>query len=203
MCLAVTALLGVWVSHQTSLDWLDAAIDAKARAALGAHQRLLAALVWPGSPVPVGALALGLALACLAWRKYREAALVVISVPAATMITEMVLKPLVGRLMWSTLSFPSGHTTGAFTLAAVFTVLLIGRPGAGMPQALRVVLAVTAFLAALIVAFALIAQGVHYFTDTVAGAATGIGTVLLTALLLDLLWPATQRLLRVRHSPAK
>jgi undecaprenyl-diphosphatase len=201
--LAVTASLGVWVTRQTSLDWLDTTVDAKAQAALGAHQRLLSALIWPGGAAPVAVVALVLALACLARRRYRQAAFVVISVPAATTITELVLKPLVGRLMWSTLSFPSGHTTGAFTLAAVLTVLLIGRPGAGLSHALRVALVLTAFTGAALVAFALIAQGVHYFTDTVAGAATGVGTVLLTALTLDLLWPAMRRILGTRRSPVR
>jgi membrane-associated phospholipid phosphatase len=69
-----------------------------------------------------------------------------------------------------------------------------------MSRAFRGTLVLTAFLGATLVAFALIAQGVHYFTDTVAGAATGIGTVLVTALVLDLLWPATQRFLRTRQS---
>jgi membrane-associated phospholipid phosphatase len=195
-CLAVTAFLAVWVTHETSLDWPDAVIDAKARAAFGGDPHLLTLLVWPAGEVPVFAIALAMALACLAWQRYRKTALVVISVPAATTITEWLLKPLVGRLKWGSLSFPSGHTTGAFTLAAVLVVLLIGRPGVGMPRTLRAAVAVTALLAAAFVAFALIAEGVHYFTDTVAGAAIGIGTVLTTALMIDLLWPAAQRFLR-------
>jgi membrane-associated phospholipid phosphatase len=199
-CLMVTALLGAWITHQTSLDWLDATVDTKTQAALGGHPRLLDVLIWPGGPVAVTAITITLALACAARRRYRKVALVVISVPAAIMITELLLKPLVGRHMWSTLSFPSGHTTSVFALAAAVTVLLIGRPGAAMSRELRLLLALTAFFTAALVAFALIARGLHYFTDTVAGAATGIGTVLLTALMLDLLWPVTQRFLSARHS---
>jgi membrane-associated phospholipid phosphatase len=196
VCLSVTALLGVWVTRQTSLDWLDSAVDAKAGAALGGHPRLLDVLISPGGPVAVAAMTTALALACAARRRYREVALVAISVPAATMITELVLKPIVGRTMWGTPSFPSGHSTGVFALATVVTVLLIAQPGVGIPRTLRLLLAVTAFLVAAVVAFALIARSMHDFTDTVAGAATGIGTVLLTALALDLLVSATQRYLR-------
>lgn len=203
VCLAVTAFLGAWVTRQKSLDWVDAAIDAKVQAALGTQHRLLALMIWPGGPVPVAAMALALALACLAWRRFRQAALVIISVPAASVITELVLKPLIGRLMWSSLSFPSGHTTGVFTLAAVGTVLLIGRPGTSKSRAVRAALALTAFLAAALVAFALIADGVHYFTDTVAGAAVGIGTVAVTALMLDLLWPVTRRFLTTWHTSVR
>ncbi len=35
------------------------------------------------------------------------------------------------------------------------------------------------------VAVAMVAQGFHYFTDTIAGAGVGVGTVLLGALLID------------------
>ena len=50
-----------------------------------------------------------------------------------------------------------------------------------------------AFAVAAAVAAAMIALGFHYFTDAVAGAAVGTGTVLATALLLDLLMLAWRR----------
>src|SRR5215472_8533906 len=72
VCLAVTALLGAWVTRQTSLDWLDSTVDAKARAALGGHPRLLDVLIWPGGPVAVAAMTIALAMACAARRRYRK-----------------------------------------------------------------------------------------------------------------------------------
>jgi membrane-associated phospholipid phosphatase len=185
VCLAVTALLGAWITRQMSLDWLDSAVDAKARAALGGHPQLLDVLIWPGGPVAVTAMIIALALACATRRRYRELAFVVISVPTATMITELLLKPLIGPTLWGSPSFPSGHSTGVFALAAVVTVLLIARPGANIPRALRLLVALTAFLVAAVVAFALIARSMHDLAETVGGAATGVGTVLLTALTLD------------------
>jgi undecaprenyl-diphosphatase len=132
-----------------------------------------------------------LILVCLLWRRYRGAALLAISIPAAALITERLLKPLVGRTLLGFLSFPSGHATGTFALATAITVLLRGAPG--VPRAMRLAAAVIAFVAAAAVAAAMIALGFHYFTDAVAGAAVGTGTVLAIALVLDLLILAWQR----------
>jgi len=52
---------------------------------------------------------------------------------------------------------------------------------------LRLVLAVTAFLITAAVALGVIGASMHHFADTVGGAAVGTGTVLATALVLDLL----------------
>ena len=166
-------------------SWMDAAIDAGVLASLGGHPVLLAALVWPGELVPVAAIAAGLVLVCILWRRYGEAALVTISVPLASGITEFVLKPLIGRTSWG-YPFPSGHVTGAVALATVLTVLLARAP-ARVPGPVRLVLAVMAFMIAAAVALGVIGANMHHFSDTVGGAAVGIGTVLMTALLLDLL----------------
>jgi membrane-associated phospholipid phosphatase len=64
-------------------------------------------------------------------------------------------------------------------------VLLAGAPGTRAARALRLVLSAAAFLLAAAVAAAMIALGFHYFTDAIAGAAVGAGTVLLTALIVD------------------
>jgi membrane-associated phospholipid phosphatase len=177
----VIAVQGVWLRHGMETGWLDTTVDAKVKASLGAHPRLLAVLIWPGAPVPVTAMTAALALVCLLRRRYAEAALAAISVPLATAITELVLKPLIGRTPWGD-PFPSGHVTSVVALATVLVVLL-----ARMPRLLRLVLAFTAFLIAAAVALGVIGARLHYFTDTVGGAAVGIATVLLTALILDLL----------------
>ncbi len=51
-------------------------------------------------------------------------------------------------------------------------------------------LAVCCVIAA-VVAAAVIALRWHYFTDTVAGAAVGVGTVCVLALIADLVWPGS------------
>jgi membrane-associated phospholipid phosphatase len=181
VCVLVIVAQSVWIGHGMETGWVDTAVDAKVRAGLGGHHLLLAVLVWPGEPVPVTAIAAALALACLFWRRYGEAALIAISVPLAAAITELVLKPLIGRTSWGD-PFPSGHMTNVVALA-----MLLATTPAGMPHLLRRVLALTGFLAVAAVALGVIGANMHHFSDTIGGAAVGVGTVLLTALLLDLL----------------
>ena len=124
-------------------------------------------------------------LACILRRRYGWAALVAISVSVATAITELVLKPLIGGTSWGN-PFPSGHVTSVVALATALT-LLLARTAARVPWLLRLVLALMAFLVAGAVAVGVIGAQMHHFSDTVGGAVVGIGTVLLTALILDLL----------------
>jgi membrane-associated phospholipid phosphatase len=185
VCILVMAVQGVWLRHGMEIGWVDTAVDAKVRAGLGGHPMLLAVLVWPGTPVAVTAMVTVLVLACLFRRRYGEAALVAISVPLATAITELVLKPLIGRTSWGD-PFPSGHVTSVVALATALTLLLATTP-ASMPRFLRLALSGTGFLIAAAVAFGVIGANMHHFSDIVGGADVGAGTVLLTALVLDLL----------------
>jgi membrane-associated phospholipid phosphatase len=185
VCALVIAIQGVWIRHGMETGWVDTAVDVKAKAGLGQHRLLLAVLVWPGAAVPVTAMAAALVLACVFRRRYGEAALVAISVPLATVITEVVLKPLIGRTSWGD-PFPSGHVTSVVALATALAILLATMSG-GMPRLLRLVLALTGFLIAAAVAFGVIGANMHHFSDTVGGAAVGTGTVLLIALIIDLL----------------
>ena len=184
-CAVSTALLAAGLGHERHTDRVDAVLDARVRAGLAGHPRLLQVLARLGDLPAIAGMTAVLILACLLWRRYRGAALVAISVPAAAMITEHLLKPLVGRTLLGFLSFPSGHATGTFALATAITILLAGAPG--IPRAVRLATQAIAFAVAAAVAVAMIALGFHYFTDAVAGAAVGTGTVLATALVLDLL----------------
>jgi undecaprenyl-diphosphatase len=194
-CVAVTAVLGTLFIHGSRPGWLDAAVDTRVRAGLGGHSRLLNDLVFLGQPIPVIVMTVALVVACLATRRWRGAALVAVAVPAAEAVTELLLKPLIGRTLYGGLSYPSGHATGVFVLAAAVTVLLAGPLRPRLAGPLRLLLALAALLAAAAVAVALIGLGYHYFTDTVGGAAVAIGTVLGTALLVDKVVPPRRRLL--------
>jgi membrane-associated phospholipid phosphatase len=184
-CVVTTALLGAWLGHGAHTDRVDTVIDARVKAILPGNVKLLERLAWPGGLRATVGMTAVLVLVCLVRRRYRGAALAAVSIPAAAGITERLLKPLVGRTALGFLSFPSGHATGTFALATVITVLLAGAPG--IPRAVRLATEVIAFAVAGVVAAAMIALGFHYFTDAVAGAAVGTGTVLATALVLDLL----------------
>lgn len=184
-CAVLTALLAAGLGHGRHTDRVDAVLDAGVRAGLAGHHKLLEVLARPGDLPAISGMTAVLILACLLRRWYRGAALLALSIPAAAVITERLLKPLVGRTLLGFLSFPSGHATGTFALATAIAVLLAGTRR--VPRAVRIAAAVIAFAVAAAVAAAMIALGFHYFTDAVAGAAVGTGTVLATALVLDLL----------------
>jgi membrane-associated phospholipid phosphatase len=192
-CVLVVAVQVIWIRHGMETGWADTTIDAKVLASLGGHHLLVAALVWPGEPLPVTAMAAVVVLACAARRRYGEAALVAISVPLATAITELVVKPVFGRTSWGD-PFPSGHVTSAVALATAVAVLLARTP-AGRRRPLRLVLPFAVFLIAAAVAAGVIGAQMHHFSDTVGGTAVGIGTVMVTALALDLLgrWHSRHR----------
>src|SRR5215469_11343863 len=188
-CAAVTASLALAFAGQARPDGLDAAVDAHVRSGLGQYQEQLRLLTKLGGQVPVAVLTAALILACLATRRWRGAALAALAVPGAVTLTEYVLKPLVGRTILSGYNcFPSGHTTALFALATTCAVLLAGPARPRLPGAMRLLLVLGAALIAAGVAASMVARGYHYFSDTVAGTAVGIGVVLLTALLID--WAA-------------
>jgi len=186
----VTTCLALAFGHQARSDRLDAAVDARIQSALGSYQGPLRLLTGLGGLVPVAALTAALVLACLVTRRWRGAALAGLAVPAAAALTELVLKPLVGRSIGGYPSFPSGHATAMFALAATCAVLLANPPRPRLPRAVRLLLLAGAVLVAVAVSIAMVARGFHYFTDIVAGAAVGTGTVVLIALLIDLARPA-------------
>ena len=127
-CAGTTALLGVLLGHGAHTDPVDTAVDSGVRASLAGHPKLLELLARLGDLPAIAGITAILVLACLLRRRYRGAALVAVSVPAAAVITERLLKPLVGRTALGFLSFPSGHATGTFALATAMTVLLAGAP---------------------------------------------------------------------------
>jgi membrane-associated phospholipid phosphatase len=101
-------------------------------------------------------------------------------------VNDGLCKPLFHRTYLGVLSYPSGHTATMSALAATLVILLYVRPPSVKARVLRVVTWSAASAAAVVVAVGVIGLRWHYFTDTVAGAAVGIGTVCAIALLLDL-----------------
>jgi len=129
----------------------------------------------------------------------RGAVFAAVSVTAAVLLTERVLKPLIDRTAQGHLEFPSGHATATFALAAVCAVLLAAPPRLRLPGAFRLCLALAAILIAGAVATAVIALGYHYFTDTVGGAAVGTAVVLATAFIVDRFSPGGRELGAAGH----
>ena len=177
-CVAVTAVLGVLAARGRP-EWLDSVLDPRFHALQARFPALVDRLPELGTLGPVTLMTLALVLACLATRRWSGAVLAGVATPVATALTEYVLKPLVGA------SFPSGHATSLFALAATCAVLL-ANPRHRVPWALRLPLALIALLVAAAVAAAMVAIGAHYFTEAVGGTAFGIGVVLACTLTLDL-----------------
>jgi len=190
-CAILVAVLGVLFTHQSRADWLDHTVDSPIIIWLGGHPGLALWLAAPGTLIPAGALSAAIVVACLLTGRLNGAVLAAAAVPAAVGLDEGLLKPLVHRTYREILAYPSGHTTAIFTLAATVTVLLLVPPQPATARALRVLIPAAACVLGGVVAIAVIGLRWHYFTDTVAGAAVGIGTVCGLALILDL--PAAKR----------
>jgi membrane-associated phospholipid phosphatase len=200
-CVAVTAVLGALFAHQTHAGWLDRAVDVKIAAILGAHPGASETLAYLGAPVPVTALTVALLVACLIRRRWSACVLLAVAVPGAIALTELVLKHVVGRKYGGSLTLPSGHTTGAFAVAAAIAVLLADPGQARLRPAVRALFALMALLVAAAVGIGVIALDFHYFTDTVAGAAVGTGSVIATAFVVDHFGRLAQRA-RIRKTIA-
>jgi len=188
-CAVIVAGLPVLFAHHSGLDWLDRSVDPRIQGMYGARDDLLRWLARPGELIPVAALTVIIAVACLVTGRVNGAVLAAVSVPGAVELTERVLKPFVGRTKLGFLSYPSGHATSTFALAAVLAVLMLHPPGRALTPVLRLIIPAVAVALACVVSTAMIALGFHYFTDTIAGATVGIGTAAATALVLDLPGP--------------
>src|SRR5579871_6503285 len=192
-CVIVVAVLGLLFKGQTGPDAFDNAVDSPVITLSRGHTGLLLWLVTPGGPIAMIAVSAAIAAGCLLARRPNGAVLAVMAGPAATGLVEGLLKHLFHRTYLGALAFPSGHTTSVTTIAAVLAVLLLVRPQQARTRVVRVAIVAAACLISVVVVMGVIGLRFHYFTDTVAGAAVGAGTVLGLALLLDLAADAVAR----------
>ena len=192
-CTVLVVVLGVLFAHQTTADRLDRGIDAPVVNWLAGHQTMASWLAFPGSLIPAAALSAAIAVACLLAGRLNGVVLAITAVPTVTGLNDGLLKHLVDRTYLGVLSYPSGHTAAVFGLAATVAVLLLAAPQPAGMVSLRVLLTVAVVLLGGVVTIGVMGLRWHYFTDTVAGAAVGIGTVCGLAFVLDL--PVVARLL--------
>lgn len=185
-CAIVVVTLGLLLRGQTGPDGFDAAVDAPVIAFFGGHHGLLLWLALPATFVPATAISAATAVGCLIARRLNGVVLAVTAVPVAAVLDDALLKHLFHRTYLGQLAFPSGHTTSVTAQTALLAVLLLVPPQRQRTRTARVALVTAYCVITATVAVAVIALRWHYFTDTVAGAATGAGTVLALALLIDL-----------------
>jgi undecaprenyl-diphosphatase len=186
-CAVLVAVLGLVFARQNTADRFDHAVDSPVIAWFAGHHALALWLAFPGSMIPAVVLTAALTIGCLLTGRRRGAVLAILAVPVTAVITDWLLKPLVHRTYIGQVVYPSGHTATIVALAAAVTVLLLAPPRPEMPSWLRTLILAVAYLTALAVVVGVIAVRFHYFTDTVAGAAVGVGTVCGLALVLDLI----------------
>jgi membrane-associated phospholipid phosphatase len=216
-CAVLVIVLGVLVAHKATADRVDLAVDAPVITWFTLHPLLAFRMTYPATLVPAVGASLAAALACLARGWIRGAVLALLAVPVASGLNDALLKPLFHRTYGGALTYPSGHTSAVAALASVLTVLLLlaprrspaplpapaprpattSRPALtvrpALATALRWAIPAVAWLAVVVVAIGVIGLRWHYFTDTLAGAALGTGSVCALALLLDISWPRRTR----------
>jgi hypothetical protein len=130
----------------------------------------------------------------LLFRRWDIAVFATASPLLAIFLTEVVLKPVVGRYLSYEFvglalphsgAFPSGHETGLAALTVELAVLVLRAPIAAVWRALAVVLlAVWTAVGAV----GLAANLYHYATDCVGGVLVSLAVVLGVALVVDALW---------------
>ena len=185
-CAILVVALGLLFAHQVTADRLDHAIDAPIITWLDGHPGLAAWLAFPGSQRPAVALSAAMVIGCLLTGRLNRALLAAAAVPAAVAVNDGLCKPLFHRTYLGVLSYPSGHTATMFALATTLAVLLAVPLRSATARAFRIAILAAACVLGIVVAVGVIGLRWHYFTDTVAGAAVGIGTVCALALVLDL-----------------
>lgn len=185
-CLVVMVTLGLLVRGQARPDGLDSVVDTAMVAFFTGHRGVLPWLALPGSTIPLIAVSAAIAIGCLIARRPDGVVLAVTAVPMTAFLDDTLVKHLVNRTHLGRLSFPSGHTASAVTLAAVLGVLLHDPARRTATRVARAALVLVASAIAAVVAVGVIGLRWHYFTDTVGGAALGAGTALALALLIDL-----------------
>lgn len=194
VCVIVVVVLGMLFKGQTRPDGFDNAVDSRVVTFFGGHQGLLPWLALPGTLIPAVVISAAIAVGCLLTGRLNGAVLAVTAVPAAAGLDDGLLKHVFHRTYFGQLAFPSGHTTTVVALTATLCVLLLVPPQHASTRTARVLLLAVCCVIAAVVAAAVIAFRWHYFTDTVGGAAVGVGTVCVLALILDLVWPREAQL---------
>jgi membrane-associated phospholipid phosphatase len=185
-CAILVAVLGVLFADQSTADRLDSAVDSPVIGLFGGHGDLAFRLASPGTLMPAFVLSGVTVVICLLTGRPRGAVLAAAAVPVADGLDDGLLKHIVHRTYLGQLTYPSGHTTAVFAIAATVTILLLNSSQPIRTRRLRLLIAGAAYVVGVIVGLAVMALRWHYFTDTVAGAAVGIGTVCALALILDL-----------------
>jgi undecaprenyl-diphosphatase len=180
----VVLILAVCFAGSRSLPALDEHLMVRIYAWYPDRQALAHRVSDLGGSVVVFLVVAGIVAWAYVRRRPRVIALAIISPTVAIVLTEYVLKPAVHRRLLGYVTYPSGHSTGAFSVATLLAVVLLG-PGHRTRLRARVGAVVALFAVCVLVAISLVAAAYHVPTDTLGGAGVAIATVLLVAVAID------------------
>jgi undecaprenyl-diphosphatase len=187
VALLLVAIMGVAFRHQLLGTAFDNAVDPWLFHHLPQRTALWFADIGSG---PVSGPAALVIAALLAWRRcWRGVALVLLTPAICIVLVEYVIKPLVDRTFCVPAafcvhpSFPSGHTSGACSVAFAVTVVLLG-PARPVPLRVGRWLAGVALVLAAACCVGLVAALYHYATDVIGAALLCLAVTLLLALAL-------------------
>lgn len=174
-------VLGVLFADQTSGTTVDASLRAQLLDVQDPWYRVAAIIDYAAEPI--GSVLVLAALVLTFWRmgQPRIAVLVVVGTGVSVTATTA-LKPLVGRTINDSFSFPSGHTATATAYAFALAMVIVS--GHGATRAMLWIAALTVPAAAAM-AWAEVAMNAHYPTDTVGGFATALAVLPPTAWAID------------------
>ncbi|AIG80162.1 Putative membrane protein [Amycolatopsis japonica] len=172
----VAVVLGLRYAGSSHTAGLDALVLPVVDRVEGPLWYLATAIDFAGEPVGAVVVIALFGWLCLRHRRQRIAILMV-AASAVTVALTTGLKPLVGRLIHGEfLSYPSGHTAFAVTVATVVGLLVVDVRGLGPVGGASVLVGLIAF-AGLAMGWAEVALGAHYPTDTFGGFGVAVAVV--------------------------
>jgi membrane-associated phospholipid phosphatase len=181
VCWVLAALLGAWYAGDHQAGAFDAAVARGIDSVVGEQSMVARVLSGPTHPLvvyPVIALTIGVAV----FRRWWAGAVLAVAAPGVcVLLTELLLKPLFGRVHEGVYSYPSGHTVSAVAALAVAGLVI----SVDWPVRWRLVLGGLFLLAYVVLAVGLVGMDYHYFTDTVGGFLVAVGVTLPLTVLAD------------------
>jgi membrane-associated phospholipid phosphatase len=188
VCAAVVvAVLGVRFAGQSVPTSLEAPLLPPIEGVQGTLYYVSHFFDFFGEPIGSVLLELAFVAVCLRLRRLRIALLAVVGA-LLTVGLEALLKPLVDRTIHGGyLSFPSGHTAFATSLALVVALLVVDLRRFTRRTAVLLVLA-AALVAGAVMGWAEVAVGAHYPADTLGGFCLALAVVPFAGWAIDLVF---------------
>lgn len=182
-CGLVVLGLGAWLAGVEGPSPVDVVLDPLVQDVVEPFRAEARRIVRLGNPRLLPLTTLAVATTALLLRRPRAAVATVAGVGLAA-VAVVGLQAAIGRTLDGYDALPSGHTAGAVAVATAVGIVIVSawtaRPRVSAAFAGGVV-----GLTGVAVALGLVANRLHVTTDTVAGFALGVGSVLATALGVD------------------